>query len=493
MTFEMFLAFALLLGALIVFMLDRFPIDFVALAILAVTLGLGPVLGVTPDEAISGFSNSATITVLAMFILSGAIERTGVVNLLGQWVIPFAGGTIIRQLFVIMLIVGPVSAFINNTAAVAILMPMIISLAREHRQAPSKLLMPLSFFAQLAGVMTLIGTSTNILASSLTVKQGYPAFSMFAFTPIGILVFVTGTLYLLFIGHRLLPDRRTEPEIVETYRLKSYLTEVVVLANSPLVNQTVLDSQLREQFDISVLEIIRDGQRLGHPLATETIQAGDILFVKANTTQLLDLKGTQGLALESDRHHNRGRLENKEMALIEVVIGRNSDLIGGTLETTNFRQRYNCVVIALQKHEELIQERMSQVTLSFGDTLLLRGTIDAVDQIKREPGLLVTEETQLENFRIQKAPIALAIVAGVVIAAVFGQPILVTSLIGCVLVVLTGCLTMNELHDSIRMDVIFLLAGVIPLGIALEKTGGAAYLAELAAGSAAYVPPLIVL
>ncbi|MCB0213176.1 MAG: SLC13 family permease, partial [Anaerolineae bacterium] len=493
MTFEMFLAFTLLVGALIVFMLDRFPIDFVALAILAVTLGLGPVLGVAPDEAISGFSNSATITVLAMFILSGAIERTGVVNLLGQWVIPFAQGTIIRQLFVIMLIVGPVSAFINNTAAVAILMPMVISLAREHQQAPSKLLMPLSFFAQLAGVMTLIGTSTNILASSLTVKQGYAAFSMFEFTSIGILVFATGTLYLLFIGHRLLPDRRTETEIAEAYQLKSYLTEVVVLPNSPLVGQTMLESQLREQFDISVLEIIREDQRLTHPLALETVQAGDILFVKADTKQLLGLKGTQGLALESDRHQDRGRLQNKEMALIEVVIGRNSDLIGGTLETTNFRQRYNCVVIALQKHEEIIQERMSQVTLSFGDTLLLRGTLDAVAQIKREPGLIVTEETQLENFRTKKAPIALAIVAGVVIAAVFGQPILVTALIGCVLVVLTGCLTMNELHDSIRMDVIFLLAGVIPLGIALEKTGGAAYLAQLAAGSAAYVPPLIVL
>ena len=493
MTFEIFLAFALLVGALIVFMLDRFPIDFVALGILAVVLALGPVLNVTPEEAISGFSNTATITVLAMFILSGAIERTGVVNLVGQRVIPFAGGAIVRQLFVIMLIVGPLSAFINNTAAVAILMPMVISLAREHRQAPSKLLIPLSFFAQLAGVMTLIGTSTNILASSLTVKQGYPAFSIFEFSTIGILVFATGTLYLLLVGHRLLPDRRTEAEMVETYQLKSYLTEVVVLPNSPLVNQTILESQLREQFDVSVLEIIRDGRRLTHPLGVETIQACDILFVKANTKQLLDMKEIEGLELESDRHKNWGKLENKEMALIEVVIGRNSDLIGGTLETTNFRQRYNCVVIALQKHEELIQERLSQITLSFGDTLLLRGAKDALAQIKREPGLIVTEEMQLESFRTEKAPIALAIIAGVVILAVLGQPILVTSIIGCVLVVLTGCLTMNELHDSIRLDVIFLLAGVIPLGLALENTGGAQYLAQLAAGSAAYVPPLVVL
>lgn len=493
MTFEIFLAFALLIGALIVFMLDRFPIDFVALGILAVVLALGPVLHVSPDEAISGFSSTATITVLAMFILSGAIERTGVVNLVGQRVIPFAGGTIVRQIFVIMLIVGPLSAFINNTAAVAILMPMVISLAREHRQAPSKLLIPLSFFAQLAGVMTLIGTSTNILASSLTVKQGYPAFSIFEFSSIGILIFATGALYLLLVGHRLLPDRRTEAEIVETYQLKSYLTEVVVLPSSSLVDQTVLESQLREQFDVSVLEIIRNGQRLAHPLGDEVIQACDILFVKANAKQLLDMKEIEGLELESDRYQRRGKLENKEMALIEVVIGRNSDLIGGTLETTNFRQRYNCVVIALQKHEELIQERLSQVTLSFGDTLLLRGTQDALAQIKREPGLIITEEMQLESFRTEKAPLALAIIAGVVIFAVLGQPILVTSIIGCVLVVLTGCLTMNELHDSIRLDVIFLLAGVIPLGLALEKTGGAQYLAQLAAGSAAYVPPLVVL
>lgn len=307
------------------------------------------------------------------------------------------------------------------------------------------------------------------------------------------LIFATGVLYLLAIGRRLLPERRAE-EITEKYHVKEYLTEVVVLENSPLVGKTLLESKLSEQFDIQVLEILRDGQRLGPPLADKVLLPGDVLFIRARRDQLLKIKDTEGLALEPEVRHGIPHAEpGDEIALLEVVIAPNSELIGGTLETTNFRNRYGCTVIAMWKHGMLIRERLGKVRLDFGDTLLLQGERGALERVKRDPGFIVTEEVELEAFRTEKIPVALGIIAGVVIFAALGMPILVTALVGCVAMVLTGCLKVNELHESIRWDVIFLLAGVIPLGLALEKTGGAAWLAELAYQAAQYVPPPVVL
>ncbi len=493
MTIEIALAFAILIGALVVFALDIFPVDFVAFAVMIIILVFGPILDITPVEALSGFSNPATITVLAMFILSGAIYQTGVINLLAKHMVRFSGPSEVGQLVTIMLVVAPISAFINNTAAVAILIPSIITLSRQHKVASSKLLMPLSFFAQLAGVITLVGTSTNILASMLSVQEGYGAFSMFEFAHIGLLVFASGAIYLLIAGPRLLPERHTEAGVSTNFRIKEYLSDVIVLEKSPLVGKTIVESQLREKFFVHVLDIFRGDQKVPHPLGDKIIQAGDILFIRADTERLLQIKDIEGLAIEPEIDWEKQTLENQKRGLMEVVIGPSSDLIGGTLSTTNFRHHYNCVVIAIRTHGELIRERLNQVSLHFGDMLLLRGTKTALEQIKHEPGFIVTEEIELEAFRTNKAWIALAIIVGVVLVAVLGVSILVTALVGCVLMVLTGCLKMNELHESIRWDVIFLLAGMLPLGLAFERTGGAQLVANLAAQSAAYVSPLMVL
>lgn len=493
MTPEIALTFAILAGALILFALDIFPIDFVAFCILALMLILGPIFNLTPEEVISGFSNPATITVLAMFILSGGIYHTGIINQLTHRLVRLAGNSEIRQLFILIAIIGPISAFINNTATVAILIPLVLTLAREHQRAPSKLLIPLSYFSQLAGVMTLIGTSVNVLASTLAVQHGYAAFGMFEFTRIGLPIFIMGSLYMLLIGRKLLPERRIRQEASENYEIKEYLTEVIVLENSPLIGKTVIESHLREQFDIHVLEILRNGQKLAHPLADKIFQGRDILFIKANTQQLFQIKDIEGLAIEPEIRLDNQNLKTEERALLEAIIGPTSDLIGGTLETTNFRYHYNCTVIAIRKHGEVIQERLGQVKLSFGDTLLLRGSLEALEQIKREPGFIVTEALKPEAFRKEKIPVALAIIMAVILGATLGQPILVTAVAGCVLMVLTGCLKVNELHEAIRWDVIFLLAGVIPLGLALEKTGGAQLLANLATQSAHYVHPILLL
>lgn len=490
----MALAFALLVGALVVFALELFPIDFVAFAILALILLLGPMLGVAPEEAISGFSNPATITVLAMFILSAGIHRTGLINLLLRRAIAFAGNNEQRQLITIMLVAGSISGFINDTATVAILLPLVVTMAREHRTAPAKLLIPLSYMAQLGGVITLIGTSSNILASSLMEREGYGAFGMFAFSKIGLLILATGSLYLLVIGRRLLPQRQGAQEVAERYEVRDYLTEVLVLEDSPLLGKTLIQSRLSEQFDVTVLDILRHGERLGFLVGDRIIEPGDILLVRASTEQLLKIKEAQGLAIEAELRLGDGALKPSEMGLMEVIIGPNSELLGGTLESTNFRNRYQATVIAIEKRGQLIRERLGKVRLRLGTSLLVQGERSALEQLKREPGLIVTEERPLQALRTEKIPVALAIVAGVIVTAALGlAPILVTAIVGCVLMVLTGCLTVNELHEAIRWDVILLLAGVIPLGLTLERTGGAQLLADLAARSAVYVPPVGVL
>lgn len=495
MTMEIALAFGVLIVAFALFILDRFPIDFTAFAIMASIMLLGPVLDVTPEEAISGFSNPATITVLAMFILSGGVQRTGAINVLSRRMIRFAGNSALRQQLTVQGIVAPISAVINNTAAVAILIPPVMRLASESGRSPSKLLIPLSYMSQLAGVITLIGTSTNILASQLLQEQGYDGFGMFDFSHIGVLVALIGGTYLIVAGRFLLPDNPPGSVAGVSYGVADYLSEFVILEGSQFEGITLAESGLSTEYDVQVLEILRKGVRLRYRLGQRRLQAGDILSIWASSENVLRLKEVEGIALEAEE-----RLEKDlptgtrdEIGFLEVVIGPNSDLIGGTLISTNFRNRYDVTVIAMRKQGELVRERLGRVRIGFGDTLLIQGEAAAFEQIRRESGFIVTEQPNLESFRTRKIPIAVGIILGVVGVAALGQPILVTAIVGCVLMVLTGCLRVEELHESIRWDVIFLLAGMIPLGIMLERTGAAQFLADQAVYAANYVPAIGVL
>lgn len=494
MTPEIALAFGILIIAIVLFFIDIFPHDFVAFAILAMVLAFREVLDVSVREAISGFSNPATITVMAVFILSAGIQRTGAINVISRYMISWGGTGERRQLLTIQAVAGPSSAFINNTAAVAILIPAVIRMGREAARAPSKLLIPLSFGSQLAGIVTLIGTSTNILASELSDEAGIGGFSMFEFANMGLIIFAIGTVYLIFIAPYLLPEHDTGAALDQQYRVRDYLSELLVPEDSDLVGRTIADAELRQTYGIQVLEILRLDQRRLMVRPDTVLQAGDVLIVAASAEQLVAIRDESDLMIDA-----QARLEDddelpEDIQLVEVVIGPNSDLIGGTLISTNFRNRYDTTVIAMRKEGEVIRERFGRVRLSFGDTLLLQGPPSAIERIHRERGFIVTEEPEIETFRTERIPVAIAIIAAVILFATLGgQPIIVTAIIGAVLMVLSGCLTMRELHESIRWDVLFLLAGMIPLGIALENTGGAAWLADIAVSTSDYLPNLGVL
>jgi di/tricarboxylate transporter len=387
------------------------------------------------------------------------------------------------------LIVGPITAFINNTAVVAIFLPIVEDWCRKQKISPSKLLIPLSYATVLGGMITVIGTSTNVLASGISKQLGYGEFQLFQFTRLGIITFIIGIIYLAVVAPRLLPDRKPANfDLMQTeYGLKDYVSELVITPRSSLVGQTLKESEIQRKFDLDVLELIQNNMRFAQPLADKLLAAGDILIVRSSREDLLKIRDEKGLDILPDIKFKQESLEtilsSGQEKIAEVLILSNSRLIGTTLKDLRFRQRYNATVLAIRRGSELVQGRLVKVTLRFGDLLLLQGPKQSFIGLQTTRELLVLEERDVETLRQDKAWIALAIVLGVIILAAFEiMPILVSALAGVILMVITGCLKPGEIYGSVRWDVIFLLAGLIPLGIAMDKSGATQWLADTLVG-----------
>ena len=486
---EIILTLSVLTIALISFIFEWFPVDLTAIMVAIVLMLLGLV---TPEEGIAGFGNTATITVMAMFILSAGVAKTGAIQVVRDLLLEWSGKNTFQQIVVMGAIVGPISAFINNTAVVAIFIPIIEDFAKKKGIASSKLLMPLSFASILGGTLTLIGTSTNILASSLSAKLGLGEFKLFQFTQLGAIVFVIGLVYIAIAAPRILrghKDRKTGT-LSEDYEIKDYVTEVVVARDSSLIGQTLRESEIQRKFDVDVLEIIANGVHFPQPIADKKIRSGDILLVRGSKDVLIQLKAERGIEILPDVKFNQEKLETElntgEEKIGEVLILSNSRFIGATLKDLRFRQRRNATVLAIRRGQEVLRERLGKVPLRFGDLLLVQGPKQSFLGLQTSRELLVLEQKDVENLRIDKARIAIAICIAVVAAAAFNlTPILVSALAGVVVMVLTGCLKPGEIYGAVRWDVIFLLAGLIPLGTAMQNSGATEYLAKpiLAVGS----------
>ena len=477
-----FLTLGVVIAALICFITEWLPVDITALCVAVVLIVLGLV---TPDEGIAGFGNSATITVMAMFILSAGITRTGVIQVFRDLLLKWGGKSITRQILVMGLLVGPISGFINNTAVVAIFLPIVEDWCKKRGISPSKLLMPLSFVTILGGMITLIGTSTNVLASGIAQELGYEEFGLFQFTQLGIVTFLIGLGYMAFIAPRLLPNRKdlNSDRVSEDYGLEDYVTEVIVKPDSKLIGKTLRSAQLRRDFQVDILEIIRDGERLPQPIASRPIQADDLLMVRGKTEDVLKIRTEQDLDILPDVKFNQQNLEtelsSENEGIAEVLILSNSRLIGTTLRSLKFRQRYNLTVLAIRRGEELIRDRLNITPLRFGDLLLVQGAKQSLLGLQTTRELLVIEQKQPDQMRRDKAWIAIAIILGVILLAAFDiLPILVSALVGVVVMIITGCLKPGEVYGAVRWDVIFLLAGLIPLGTAMENSGATKWLAD---------------
>jgi di/tricarboxylate transporter len=480
MTLDIALTLLIILAAMVLFATEKLRVDVVALLVL-VTVGI---LGlVPPDELFSGFSNSAVITVWAVYMVSGGLFKTGVADSMGKAILKVSGKSEAGLIAIIMLTVGVISAFMNNVGAVAMLLPAVVGISRQTKVPVSKLLIPLAFASLLGGKMTLIGTPANILAAGILAERGLPTFGFFEFTPMGIVVLTTGILYMVLIGRRFLPVREGAGGKEDIYRLRDYITEVRVSPGSPLDGKTLLDSRLGKDYDLNVLALQREnGEQPVLHRETE-IYAGDLLIVESSASDLMDACKALGLTIAVDYELDIDSLEPGDVQMIEVTVAPNSRIVGNSLREARFRERYGFTALAISSQGEMITQRLRDVPLQFGDALLLQGPDHRAIELQEGDEFLVLEPMESEQLRRNKAPIAVGALLLAIILTIFaGFEIALAMVIAALIMILTGTLTIEEAYESVDWRTVFLVAGMLPLGLAMEATGTARFLADLMLG-----------
>lgn len=486
---ETLIVSAILLLALVLFVTELVSIDLTALLV----VGLLVLTGVlTPAEGFSGFSHPAPVTVAAMMVLSAGLLRTGAVAKLGQRVSALGGSSELTHLVVILPVVALLSAFISNTATVAMFIPLVLNIAREKKLSASKMLLPLSYAAILGGACTYIGTSTNIIVGNIYAAGARPPLQMFEFSGLGLVLLGLGAVYMLTIGQRKLPSRPTEASLTEGYRLREYLTELVIRRDSPLLDKTLRETDFSQLLDIEVLEIQRDRQKLPLFLQEIRLKRGDILIVKGNLDNILKIRDTEGVDILAEVKLSDRDLQSEDITLAEAVISPESSLIGLTLKEANFRQRYEATALAIRRHGSQIRDKLARVRLRVGDMLLVQVRKQVLDNLRQDSDfLLILQESQASDFRISKLPIAVLIFLGVIAAAAFQTPpIELAALFGVLLMVLTRCINLRQAYLAVDWRIVILIGGTLALGTAMEKTGTSNTIADALVGWSGALGPV---
>ncbi len=480
-TLEIIIVLVVLVLAIVLFATEILSVDIVALIIM-VTLIVSGVI--SPTEGVSGFSNSATITVASMFILSAALFKSGAVVGLGNKLAELFQYNFWIAILATMLVVGIISAFINNTPVVAIFIPILAGAAAKSGHSLGRMLMPLSFASMFGGVCTLIGTSTNILVSGIAAENGLEPFSMFEMTKLGVIFFGTGILYMLLIGIHLIPNRENGKDLVKKFGMGDYLTEIILESAAPSVGKKIKDSPLVRSLDIDILEVKRQGQQYFMPSGELELQQGDILKVRCDLEKIKTLKERQGIKLKSDAKFEGQDMETEEMTLVEAVIATNSQFEGKTVKQIAFRQRYGATVLAIRHRGEIMREKVANTVLRSGDTLLIEAQKDKLDflrqlQLHGRNTFLIVSEVPFQNFKTEKIALVVGTIAAIILIASMNiLPIMVAALAGCVFLIITGCISMEESYRAIDWKVIFLLAGAMSLGVALDRSGAAVLISD---------------
>ena len=491
MTTQIAITLSIIVGALVLFGTEKLRVDVVALLVL-LSVALTGLIG--PEEVFAGFSNSAVITVWAVYIVSGGLFKTGVADLLGKYILRLSGDNEARLIAVIMIACGIISAFMNNVGATAMLLPAVVSISRQTKVPVSKLLIPLSFSSLLGGSLTLIGTPANILATSIVAENGLPTFGFFDFTIISSIVFVTGILYMVFIGRRLLPVRQAPGEEKATQDLRKFISEVRVLPNGRLASQTLFESRLGADYDLTVIAILRDELEITSLDRDTCIEPNDILLVEGNVEKLIRAKDDLGLIIETEPHIQLDELDDEGAHVVEATLGPRSAMVGRSLRSINFRGRYGFNVLAIYRQGDVLTRRLQSVELEFGDALLLQGPRHRLAALNVKNDFMVLEPVTISSRSQKKMPIAIGLMLLVIGLVLFaGFHISLAMVIGAVAMVFTGCLTMDDAYQSIDWRTVFLVAGMLPLGMAMESTGTARYLADLLLGAVGGLGPMAVL
>lgn len=463
----------LLVLAVVLFALESLSVDIITL-ILLVALVVTQVL--TPEEAFAGFSNDIIIILASIFVLSGALQVTGVMDVAGVWLYRIAGRSTNRLLAALMVSVGGISAFMNNTTATAVFISPTIGLADRAKLSPSKLLMPLAYASILGGTCTLIGTSTNIAVSGYMTRAGLEPLDLFELTPVGLILMGVGILYMIFVGQRILPDHPDE-SLTANYAIREYLSEIVVVPDSHMIGQKIFESDLAK-LGFRILAIVRGGRKF-LPGASTIVEAGDILLIKGKVPDLMKVKETAGIEINPELKLGDLDLQSEDIKIAEALITPQSNLLGRTLRGVSFRQRYEVTALAIYRQGQALREEIDRIRLRLGDLLLIQGTTDRIEFLRRNSDLWILEDLSPLLPRRRKALYTGLIFAGAVIAGGAGWlPLSIAFLVGAILVILFRCITLEEAYEFIDWRLIILIAGMTAFGVAMEKTGAAEFLAN---------------
>ena len=487
MTPDIALVMVLLLFGFIMFVTEMFSIDVTAMILLTILFMLG---FLTPSEALSGFSNPAVITIAFLFIISRALQKTRILEYLIVRVRRLADKSILIGRAVYLFTIGVASAVVNNTAIVAIFMPVSIRLAQKYKMSPSKMLIPLSYSAILGGTLTLVGTSTNLLVNSIYVKvPGVEPMGMFEFFKYGAILMVVGLLYILFIAPMILPSRTSTSSLTKSYRLGGYLTEMRITSESPLNGRTCLERGINKNYDVMVLDILRDNKMITNMIRLTKLKEGDVLFVRGTLENFLRMKEVEKVALLTDEKLTQEELEQEDNVVLECLITDKSDLVGKSLMTSNFRRRFGSFILAIRREGTIVREKIAHVILSAYDTLLVYGPKNKVNELSKTNEFVVLGEVDAELRKQRFWWMTIVVIIGTIALAAFGfMPIVKSAMLGVVILLALKILTPQESYQSINWQVIILISALIPVGIVIQKTGTAGWIAGLISSATESVP-----
>ncbi len=477
MTLEIALLFCIILAMIVVLAWEKLPPDVLAITVMVVLI-LGGF--VSPSEGVAGMSNQATVTILALMIITVGLETTGVITAMGKRLKRLLSGGEWRTLLILMLIAGVCSAFISTTAIVIVFMRILIKLSKKIPTNLSRLLMPLSFAGIMGGSCTLLGTSTNLLVSSIAEEYDLKSFGVFEFSYLGLLFFAVGVIYMIFVGRHLIVERkRKEEDLTEEYAIQAYLTEVIVGEKSNFVGKRLDDTPFFKDEEIDLIEIKRNGNAHFSNEAGR-LGAGDILLIKGSLEKLAELRRVNDLTLlPRQSRMNEGRMNTKDMTLCEVIVKPNSRLLGKPLNKVNIKREYDAIPLAVKKHRQYYRSDLDEIKIESGDTLLMEVGRANFKHFYNLSEFVVLQEHENLAAKTGKRYLA-ALITGLVVllAALNVLTILVSALTGCVLMFLTGCLDLQKAYRRVDWNVFFLLAGVIPLGTAMNNTGASQWIAD---------------
>lgn len=497
MTIDILFVLLLLLVAITSFLLERIPPDQTAvsiLGILAVAAHLPFFERLPPiEQLLTVFGSPAPVTIASMFVLSAALEKTGVIESIASALARLAGLGYRRFLFVLMLVVAVISAFVNNTPVVMVFLPAVLALSRTLEVPASKMLIPLSYASIFGGACTLVGTSTNILASSILTERGAEPIGMFELGRVGLPLLLVGCLYLTLFADKLLPDRETLTSLLSTADRKEFLTEAFIGQDSPLIGKSVAQSGVLKGKGIRLHELVRENVQHRVDPKTTVLQAGDRLVLGCRAAGVAHARSIEGLVLASTQGLGLETISAHEGAIVEGIIGPRSTLIGQTVREIGFRQRFRVILIAIHRRGVNLRDKMGDVALESGDLLLLMGTDQAIEGLRRSDDVFLLDHAPTPSRSMRrKAPWVVATAVAVILAASLNvMPIAAAALAGVVALLAAGCVTPKEGYAAIEWSILLLIFGMLGLGMAMQTSGAADLLArglEFVA-TASFVPP----